>query len=79
MTFQIASNNCILILFSAIFLFKGCSTKPDESKVKRFEESKKSHHKIVSQELDRTNKKEKSDETIILTSINTMEAGEEEP
>jgi len=79
MTFKIASINCIIILFYAIFLFKGCSTKPDESKIKRFEESKKSHQKIVSQELDRSDNKGKSDETIILKSLNTMEVGEEEP
>ena len=79
MTFKIASINCILILSSAIFLFKGCSTKPDESKIKRFEESKKSHQEIVSQEFDRSKNKGKSDETIILKSINTMEVGEEEP
>ena len=60
-------------------MFQGCLTINDESERKRFEESKKSHQEIVSQEFDRTDNKENSNDTKINESKNTMEEGEVEP
>ena len=79
MTFKLIFIHFILLFCSAIFLFQGCLTINDESERKRFEESKKSHQEIVSQEFDRTDNKENSNETTINKSRNTMVEGEVEP
>jgi len=72
------SAHCFLFLSATLFLFVGCMSIPDQSKIQKFEDQKQKHQQLVSK-LDNKDQDKQVKKPEKKKSQITMEVGEEEP